>query len=111
VGYNAAAMNAILQSRLADLRLLCLRYGVERLDLFGSAARDDFDPETSDFDFLVEFKPMKPAEHADAFFGLLESLERLFGRRVDLLEPEPIANPYLKRSIEETRTVLYENAA
>jgi uncharacterized protein len=49
-------------------------------------------------------------EHADSFFGLLEDLEHLFGRRIDLLEPEPIANPYLWQSIERSRKVLYEAA-
>jgi predicted nucleotidyltransferase len=63
---------------------------------FGSAARDDFDPESSDLDFLVEFEPMSPREYADSFFGLLEDLERLFGQRIDLLEPEPIENPYIR---------------
>jgi uncharacterized protein len=104
-------MNEIVQARLEDLRLLCERYNVERLHLFGSAAQDDFDPNTSDLDFLVEFQPMPHVEHARSFFGLLESLEKLFGRRVDLLEPGPIVNPYLKRSIEESRRILYETAA
>jgi uncharacterized protein len=50
---------------------------------------------------------MSPREHADSFFGLLEDLESLFGRRIDLLEPEPIENPYLRASIESSRRVLY----
>lgn len=104
-------MNEIVQTRLKDLRLLCAQYRVERLHLFGSAARGDFDPDTSDLDFLVEFQPMPPLEHARSFFGFLESLEQLFGRRVDLLESGPIVNPYLRRSIEESRRVLYETAA
>jgi len=80
------------------------------LDLFGSATRDDFDPTTSDLDFLVEFSPMAPSEHADSFFGLLEDLVKLFERQVDLLEREPIVNPYLWRSIERSRRALYEAA-
>lgn len=103
-------MHPVVQNNLAALKALCARYPVERLDLFGSAARDDFDPESSDLDFLVEFAPMSPREHADSFFGLLEDLERLFGRRIDLLEPEPIENPYLRASIERSRKVLYEAA-
>jgi predicted nucleotidyltransferase len=83
---------------------------VERLDLFGSATRDDFDLESSDLDFLVELRPMPPAEHADCFFGLLEALERLFGRPVDLVEPAGIANPYVRSSIEPSRQVVYEAA-
>jgi uncharacterized protein len=103
-------MHPIVQQRLRTLRELCLKHRVERLDLFGSAARDDFDPEASDLDFLVEFEPMAPKEHADSFFGLLKDLEDLFDRRVDLLEREPIENPYLWRSIVQSRTALYEAA-
>jgi predicted nucleotidyltransferase len=103
-------MQPIVQQRLQTLRELCRKHRVERLDLFGSAARDDFDPETSDLDFLVEFEPMPPKEHAGSFFGLLADLEGLFCRRVDLLEREPIENPYLWQSIMRSRRALYEAA-
>jgi predicted nucleotidyltransferase len=103
-------MHPVVQQRLQTLRELCLKHRVERLDLFGSAARDDFDPETSDLDFLVEFEPMSPREQADSFFGLLADLENLFGRRIDLLEREPIENPYLWQSIVQSRMALYEAA-
>jgi uncharacterized protein len=103
-------MHPIVQQRLQALRELCPKHRVERLDLFGSAARGDFDPETSDLDFLVEFEPMMPQEHADSFFGLLKDLETLFSRHIDLLEREPIQNPYLWQSIAQSRTSLYEAA-
>lgn len=103
-------MNSLIRKKLGALEDLCVRYRVARLDLFGSAARDDFDPAASDLDFLVEFAPMAPAEHADSFFGLLEDLGKLFGRKVDLLEREPIVNPYLWHSIQRSRRVLYEAA-
>ena len=103
-------MNPEIQARLVPLQQLCEKHRVARLDLFGSAAGDDFDPQWSDFDFLVEFQAMSYEEHADAFFGLLEDLERLLGRRVDLVEPGPIRNPYLKRSIDESRRALYAAA-
>jgi predicted nucleotidyltransferase len=103
-------VHPLIQKNLSALEDLCLRYRVARLDLFGSALRDEFDPATSDFDFLVEFAPMAPAEHADSFFSLLEGLGNLFGKRVDLLEREPIVNPYLWRSIQRSRQPLYEAA-
>jgi uncharacterized protein len=104
------AMHRVVQEKLEAVKELSAKHRVERLDVFGSAARDDFDPEISDLDFLVEFEPMSPVEHADAFFGLLEDLERLFQRRTDLLEPGPIENPYLWESIVRSRRVLYEAA-
>lgn len=103
-------MHPIVEDKLEALKDLCLKHRVERLDIFGSAARDDFDPEASDLDFLVEFESMSPVDHADSFFGLLEDLERLFGRHIDLLEPDPIENPYLWQAIERSRKVLYEAA-
>jgi predicted nucleotidyltransferase len=103
-------MHSIVHDNIEALRELAIKHRVERLDLFGSAAREDFDPETSDLDFLVTFEPMPPVEHADSFFGLLEDLERLFARRIDLLESEPIENPYIRESIALSRKVLYEAA-
>jgi uncharacterized protein len=42
------------------MRALCRRFHVRRLDVFGSAARGDFDPEHSDVDFIVEFDRSAP---------------------------------------------------
>jgi predicted nucleotidyltransferase len=103
-------MHPVVADRIEALREPCVRHRVARLDVFGSAARGDFDPEASDLDFLVDFEPMSPAEHADSFFGLLADLEKLFGKRIDLLERQPIENPYLWQSIERWREILYEAA-
>lgn len=51
-------MHPVVQHKIAALRRLCVQHRVERLDIFGSAARDDFDPESSDVDFLVQFEPV-----------------------------------------------------
>jgi len=60
-----------------ELRALCRRFHVRRLDVFGSAARGDFDPVRSDLDFLVEFDPSEPdALSLKTFFGFKESLHR-----------------------------------
>jgi len=103
-------MTASVLSRLADIRRLCAKYGVERLAVFGSAAAGRFEPGQSDVDVLVEFAPMSPVEHADSYFGLLEELEKLFGTAVDLIEPAAIRNPYLQASVDQTKVVLYERA-
>ena len=100
-------MNRVVEQRRGDIEDLCARFKVKRLELFGSAARADFDAETSDLDFLVEFLPLEPGEYADAYFGLLERLEDLFARRVDLVMPEAIKNAYFLEAINRTRKVLY----
>ena len=90
-----------------ELHALCRRFQVRRLDLFGSAARGDFDPELSDIDFIVEFERDTPLHPFDAYFGLKEELEALFGRKVDLVELNAVRNPYLKASIEQSRENVY----
>lgn len=91
---------------VSEIAALCRRFGVRRLDLFGSAATGAFDPATSDIDLLVSFAP-DLADYAGAFFGLLEGLEALFGRSVDLVSEESIANPYLRRQIMAERRPLF----
>ena len=86
---------------------LCLRYRVRRLELFGSAAGQGFDPESSDLDFLVEFQQLRDNEYADAYFGLLEDLKALFHREVDLVVESAVKNPYLRQSIDRSRKLLY----
>jgi hypothetical protein len=100
-------MIAEISSHREELRELCRRFHVRRLDLFGSATGDDFDPARSDLDFLVEFDPSPPGGYADAFFGLKESLEQLFGRSVDLVAGAAIRNPFFRESVEGAKVPLY----
>ncbi|HZB92083.1 MAG TPA: nucleotidyltransferase family protein [Stellaceae bacterium] len=100
-------MQSVVISRLAEVKRLCRHFHVRRLDLFGSAARADFDPACSDLDFLVEFEPGAPGKALDTYFGLKEALEQLFGRPVDLVMPGAVENPYLSRSINENRQIVY----
>ncbi len=94
-------------SRKAELERICLRHGVRRLELFGSAVSGFYRQNESDLDFLVEFEPLPVGSYADAFFGLLEELEALFGRPVDLVVASAIRNPYFKESVESNKALLY----
>lgn len=85
---------------------VCERYGVKRLIVFGSAVTDRFDESSSDVYFLVEFRG-DLASRFDAYFGLKESLETLFGRSVDLISPVALENPYFAASVEENALELY----
>lgn len=93
---------------LPQLIALCERHGVARLYAFGSSVTDRFDEATSDVDLLVELPIADPLQRGETLLTLWEELETLFGRRVDLLTPESIRNPYLKKSIEQTRILLYD---
>ncbi len=91
-----------------SLRRLSEQYNVKRLELFGSAlTENNFDPQTSDVDFLVEFLPLEPCRHAECYLGLLATLQDMFGRNVDLVEVKAINNPYLLESINKNRSEIY----
>jgi predicted nucleotidyltransferase len=100
-------MISLVADRLEEVRRICRRYGVERLDLFGSAAGDGSHPESSDLDFVVTFERRDPLDLFDRYFGLKEDLEALFGRGVDLvMEGAVRRNPYFAQSVAEARVPL-----
>jgi hypothetical protein len=99
-------MASVLDAHLAEIPELCRRYGVSRLELFGSAASGAFDPQRSDLDFLVEFGA-DSAGLFDRYFGLKQSLEALYGRRVDLVTTGSLRNPYFLESVNKSRQLLY----
>lgn len=100
-------MNRIIEQNLAEVRALCQKYHVQKLELFGSAVEQSFDPISSDVDFLVEFPSMDSSTHSNAFFGLLADLKLLFNREVDLLESRMVDNPYFLAAIKPTRKVIF----
>lgn len=93
-----------IEQRRTEIQDLCRRYGVRRLELFGSASTGNYRPD-SDLDFLVEFEPQP--NYADRYFGLLKSLEQLFNRHVDLVVVSAIKNPYFQESVDKTKALLY----
>lgn len=100
-------MIAELDEHHDEVVALCRRFGVRRLDVFGSAVSGAFDATRSDVDFLVEFDPPEGVSRFDAFFGLKESLEEVLGRPVDLVDPSALDNPYFAAEVATTRRALY----
>jgi len=100
-------MQPQLHRQSAEIAALCRRLHVARLDVFGSAVREDFDSDSSDLDFVVEFEQLPPSDYADAYFSLKEGLEAMFGRPVDLVTPSSMANPYFRDSVTASRKNLY----
>lgn len=96
-------MVELVREKLPEVQELCRCYGVLELQLFGSAMGDEFDPERSDVDLVVDL----PDPRFATYFDFLEALERLFGRKVDLLEKQAVTNPYMIRAIRARRTILY----
>lgn len=100
-------MHRLIEDKLESVAELCRRNRVRTFEVFGSAISDRFDAESSDLDFIVSFEEMSPREFADAYFGLLEGLQELFQRPVDLVVEESIVNPYFLNEIEKTRALVY----
>jgi predicted nucleotidyltransferase len=100
-------MVADIQQRHDEVAALCRRFGVRRLELFGSAAGDRYRADGSDLDFLVEFESAQSPGYSDRYFGFLDALQELFGRPVDLVVEAAITNPYFRESVDATRTLLY----
>jgi uncharacterized protein len=90
-----------------DILQICTSLSVQRLELVGSAARDDFQPDTSDIDVLVDFKGNEKL--FERYFDLKEQLEKCFGRRVDVIQSAALKNPYVKESIDCDRIALCES--
>jgi uncharacterized protein len=103
-------MNAALVTLRDQVERLCREHSVRKLSVFGSAAVGTFNPDKSDFDFLVEFQEMGPVAHKNAYFGLLAGLESLFGRHVDLVEPQAVRNPFVKDSMTRAAETIYAAA-
>ena len=101
-------MIQLVEKKREDIAALCREYGVKQLEIFGSAATGDFNPETSDLDFIVEFLDYGPGI-SKRFLGFADAIEALFGRSADFLSNrKEITNPYLRRSVDATRELLYD---
>ncbi|NOY95589.1 MAG: nucleotidyltransferase [Chlorobi bacterium] len=96
----------LIDRNIARLKRLCAKYNVSRLYVFGSANTDQFNDD-SDIDFLVTFNSIDLEEYADNYFDFKFSLEKIFKRRIDLLEEKAIRNPYLKQSIDNSKKLIY----
>jgi len=100
-------MVGILETKREAIAEVCARFEVACLEAFGSALRDDFNPDESDLDLLVEFAPMEPYARVDAYFGLLDELRALLDQEIDLVMVGAVKNPYIAHNIERTKQLLY----
>jgi len=101
-------VNSLVTDHSGEVAELCRLYQVERRDLFGSAASGEFDPESSDLDFIVAYRhDGDPDPWFSKHLELQAALVRVFDRPVDLVIDQPFRNPYFAQAVEVTRTPLY----
>ena len=96
----------LIESNIERLRLLCHKHKVVQLFAFGSVLSNRFGAD-SDIDLIVDFKDVDLREYADNYFSLKEELEKLFNRKVDLLEAQAIRNPFFKESLDQQKRLVY----
>lgn len=101
-------MIPLIEEKSSEVAELCRRLGVARLDVFGSAARGDFRPGSSDLDFIADFQDRTPGTYLDRFLDLAEGLESIFGIPVDLLTEQGLRNPRFRAALAATRRPVYE---
>ena len=103
-----AVISAIEEKRPA-LGELCRRFGVRKLELFGSAATGEFDNDRSDLDFIIEFPPEYDlGPWMSRWQDFQGELSTLFKRPVDLVGESALRNPWFRREANKTRTVIYD---
>ena len=96
----------IIEKNKSKIHRLCAKYKVRKLFAFGSVLTNKFNYK-SDIDFIVDFENVELPEYADNYFDLKFSLEKLFNRKIDLLEEQAIRNPYLRQSIDSSKQLIY----
>jgi len=99
---------ALAQPQLDAIAAACRLHQVQRMHLFGSALRADFDPNSSDLDLLVEFQAIDPTQLVRAYFDLERQLIAITGKPVDLVMEDAVRNPYIRADIEATKQLIYE---
>lgn len=103
------AIHLDIQDKAEALAGVCRRFGVARLELFGSACTDQFDAGRSDIDFLVEFLPNTDlGPWLSRLSELKAALGRLYGRPVDLVMSSALRDPWFSRETAKTRTTVYD---
>lgn len=99
-------MHRLILDKKKEISKICESFDVREMYIFGSACTDKFNP-NSDIDILISFKDIPIEKYTDNYFELHHRLEKLFGRKIDLLTEYSLSNPYLIESIEETKQLLY----
>jgi predicted nucleotidyltransferase len=98
-------MNAKISLPKEKIEGFCLRWKIDEFSLFGSVLRDDFDLD-SDVDILISLSKEADLDLYD-WIAMIEELEEIFGREVDLVEKSTLRNPFRRNAILTNREIIY----
>lgn len=97
----------LIQNKLDDIVLACKNHHVKTIALFGSAVKNAMH-EDSDIDLLVDFSDdIDVLDYADNYFSLLDRLQEILKRKVDLVSSRSLKNPVLKEEVYQSKVDLY----
>lgn len=99
-----------ISKNLNDFSNLCASHKVKYLYAFGSSVTEKFNKDYSDIDLLVEIDASDPIDRGEKLISLWDTFESFFHRKVDLLTDSSIKNPYLRKSIDSTKILIYDGA-
>jgi predicted nucleotidyltransferase len=99
-----------IAKRREDFENLCADHKVKFLYAFGSSITDRFDPDKSDIDLLVEIDDNDPIERGEKLISLWDMFEQFFNKKVDLLTDSSVKNPFLRKSIDATKVLIYDGS-
>lgn len=104
--YQKAEHMQLIENNIHKIIDLCKKHKVHKLFVFGSILTNRFN-DKSDVDLVVDFNKKEVEDYFDNYFDFKYSLEELLGREIDLLEEQTIKNPYLKKNVDATKTLIY----
>lgn len=91
---------------MEELRAACVEAQVKELYVFGSVLTENF-REDSDIDFIVAIDEPDPLDYTEYYFQLKFALEKIFNRKVDLLEQKAIRNKLFKEMVDKKKQLVY----
>ena len=104
---NKKGKMSIIELNMKPIVDICQKHRVKTLAVFGSVLTDRFHDD-SDIDFVVDFTDVDECDYADNYLEMQDSLRKLFGREIDLLEDKAIRNSILRETINNSKQVIYE---
>jgi uncharacterized protein len=98
----------IISTYLDEISQILKENKVKQAFAFGSIITPKFNND-SDIDLLISFESnLDPVEYGDNYFNIIERLEALLKRKVDIITDKSLSNPYFIKSINKTKTPIYE---
>ncbi len=100
-------MVTIVKDNINDIVKICEKMEIQSLYLFGSGSRQDRFSKNSDLDFLYKFKKNNSGLYD--YFDLLFGLEKITGKKIDLVAEEKIKNKFFLERVNHEKIKVYES--